>query len=180
MAKNILVLAASPRKGGNSDILCDQFIKGASGNGNKIEKIYVNDLNIGTCQACYYCMEKEPGVCFIKDDMAEMLDKMMAADVIVLATPVYFYTMNGQLKTLIDRVLPKYTVMTDKEFYFIATAADDRSLLERTIDGLRDFTDCLEVAVVKGVVYGADSWKKGDIENKPAMREAYNFGLNCR
>jgi multimeric flavodoxin WrbA len=52
MAKNILVLAASPRKDGNSDILCDQFIKGASGNGNKIEKIYVNDLNIGPCQAC--------------------------------------------------------------------------------------------------------------------------------
>ena len=73
--------------------------------------------------------------------MAEILDKMVAADVIVLATPVYFYTMDGQMKTLIDRTVPRYTEMTDKEFYYIMTAADtERANLEKTVEGLRGFT----------------------------------------
>lgn len=176
MAKNILVLSGSPRKGGNSDILCDQFIKGATDNGNKVEKVYVNDMNIGSCQACYAC--RSTGECFIKDDMADILPKMINADVIVMATPVYFYTMDGQMKTLIDRTLPRYTEIANKEFYFIATAAADEKAMERTIDGFRGFTDCLDGAEIKGIIYGAGAWQKGEIINSPKMDEAYNMGLN--
>lgn len=176
MSKKILVLSGSPRKGGNSDILCDQFIKGAKESGNLVEKIYVNKQNIGCCQACYAC--QATGECFIKDDMAYILDKMIEADVIVMATPVYFYTMNGQMKTLIDRTLPKYTQIKNKEFYFIATAAAGENLIERTIDGFKGFTDCLDGAEIKGVIYGADVWHKGEIINTPKMTEAYNMGLS--
>lgn len=176
MSKKILVLSGSPRKGGNSDILCDQFIKGAKESGNLVEKIYVNKQNIGCCQGCYACQTTDK--CFMKDDMDYILDKMIETDVIVMATPVYFYTMNGQMKTLIDRTLPKYTQITNKEFYFIATAAAGEALMERTIDGFKGFTDCLDGAEIKGVIYGADVWHKGEIINTPKMTEAYNMGLS--
>jgi multimeric flavodoxin WrbA len=175
MSKNVLVLSASPRIGGNSDTLCDQFIKGAEASGNTVEKIYVHNQAIGYCMACYAC--KKTGACIQRDDMSAILDKLVAADVIVLATPVYFYTMNGQLKTLIDRTLPRYTEIRNKEFYFIATAADEKASMERTMDGLRGFTDCLPGAKVRGLIYGAGAWQKGDIQGNKAMKEALDKGM---
>ena len=84
----------------------------------------MQEQKIAPCLACYGC--RGAGVCVQKDDMAAILDKMVAADVLVLATPVYFYSMDGQLKTLIDRTLPRHTDLRDKEVYFIATAAAGR------------------------------------------------------
>lgn len=153
MGKKVLVLAGSPRKGGNSDLLCDAFIKGAREAGHDAGKIYVGDLKIGGCKACYAC--RGTGVCFQKDDMAGVLEKMVEADIIVLATPVYFYSLSGQLKTLIDRTLPGYTKIRDKDFYFIATAAAGKPMLERTMDAMEGFTDCLPGAKVRAKIYGA-------------------------
>ena len=113
MSKKVLILSASPRKGGNSDLLCDQFAKGAEEAGHQVEKIRVQEKKISPCLACYGC--RGTGTCVQKDDMAAILDKMVEADVLVLATPVYFYSMDGQLKTLIDRTLPRYTEIRDKE-----------------------------------------------------------------
>lgn len=92
--KKVLILSGSPRKGGNSDTLCDEFMKGAIEAGNEVEKIFVAGKNIGYCKACYAC--KDTGVCVIKDDMAEVLQKMLDADVIVLSSPVYFYSISAQ------------------------------------------------------------------------------------
>jgi multimeric flavodoxin WrbA len=113
-----------------------------------------------------------------KDDMAEILDKMVTADVIVLATPVYFYTMDGQMKTLIDRTVPRYTEISDKDFYFIMTAADtEKSNLNRTVEAFRGFTeDCLDNAKEAGIIYGVGAWKIGEIKNTPAYNEAYEMG----
>ena len=96
----------------------------------------------------------------------------------MLATPVYFYSIAGQVKTLIDRCLSCGAKLTDKEFYFIATAADQKAAMERTIDGLRGFTDCLPGARVQGVIYGAGAWQLGDIQGNPAMAQAYAMGKN--
>lgn len=177
MSKKILVILGSPRKGGNSDILCDEFIKGVQESGNTAEKIYLKDKKIGFCTACYGCIETHK--CVQKDDMTEILEKMFLADVVVLATPVYFYTMDAQMKVMIDRTLPRYTQITNKDFYFIATAADGKELIQRTMDGLSGYTDCLPGAKVKKMIYGAEAWKKGDINGKPAMKEAYEAGLNA-
>jgi predicted dinucleotide-binding enzyme len=110
--------------------------------------------------------------------MAEILDKMVTADVIVLATPVYFYTMDGQMKTLIDRTVPRYTEISDKDFYFIMTAADtEASSLNRTVEAFRGFTeDCLEGAKEAGILYGVGAWNMGEIEGTPAYDEAYEMG----
>ena len=104
--KNVLILAGSPRKKGNSAALCRMFAQGAEEAGSKVETIFLRDKKIGFCLACYHCRD-HGGVCAIKDDMAEILDKMNAADVIVMASPVYFYSVDAQMKALIDRRVDK-------------------------------------------------------------------------
>ena len=113
--------------------------------------------------------------------MAEILDKMVKADVIVMATPVYFYSMNGQMKTLIDRTVPRYEEIRNKNFYFIVAAADTSTAnMQKTIQGFKGFTeDCLDGAREKGIIYGTGAWQIGDIKNSPAMNEAYEMGKNA-
>ena len=154
MTKKVLILSSSPRRGGNSDTLCDEFMRGAIESGNEVEKVFLRDKTIHYCTGCSTCsLHGKP--CPQKDDAAEIIEKMVAADVIVMATPVYFYTMSAQMKTLIDRCCGLYTEMKNKEFYFIVTAAeDDRKLMERTVDTFQGFLDCLENPTIKGVVYG--------------------------
>lgn len=174
--KNILILSSSPRKGGNSDTLCDEFMRGATEAGHTAEKIFLRDKTIHYCTGCSTCsLHHKP--CPQQDDMAEILEKMLAADIIVMATPVYFYTMSAQMKTLIDRCCGLYTEMVSKEFYFIVAAAeDDQPKMVRTIDTFQGFLDCLEGAAIKGVVYGLGAWHVGDIKDNPAMDEAYVMG----
>lgn len=176
MSKSVLIISASPRKGGNSDTLCDQFAKGAKEAGNDVEKLQLSELHIEYCSACYAC--KKLGHCVKQDDMEFILDEMRVSDVIVLATPVYFYTMNAQLKTMIDRTLggAQKPGLENKEFYLIATAADGRQAMERTIDGIRGYLECLPGAKERGVIYGAGAWKIGDIMDNPAMKQAYEMG----
>jgi len=136
MNKKVMVISATPRCGGNSDVLCDRFVEGAQDAGNTAEKIRLADLTITYCTGCGACNRTHR--CVQKDDMDGVLQTMVAADVIVLATPVYFYTMCAQLKTLIDRTVARYTEISGKEFYFILTAADSRKAsLERTVEEFR-------------------------------------------
>lgn len=174
--KNVLIISASPRKGGNSDILCDRFAEGAKENGHIVEKIFLSAKNIGYCRGCGMCSSTHK--CVQKDDMSEILDKMILSDVIVLATPVYFYSMDGQMKTFIDRTVPRYTEITGKDFYFIMTAADtEKANLHRTMETFRGFTeDCLDGAREEGIIYGVGAWNIGEIKNTPAYNEAYEIG----
>jgi multimeric flavodoxin WrbA len=172
----VLVISASPRKGGNSDTLCDEFIRGAQEAGNKAEKVFLGNCRINFCTGCGVCNSTHK--CAQQDDMETILNKMVLADVIVLATPIYFYTMNGQMKTLIDRTVPRYTEIADKDFYFIMTAADtDKTAMERAISEFRGFTeDCLPNPHEKGIIYGINAWQIGDIKHRPAMQQAYEMG----
>lgn len=176
MSKNILILSGSPRKNGNSDILCDEFAKGAKEAGNTVEKVFLRDKKIGYCTACYYCREHS-GVCVQKDDMSEILDKMKNADVIVLASPVYFYSIDAQMKTVIDRTLAVWTKLRDKEFYYIMTCADeDESAMDITLGCFRGFAICLKGSVEKGVIYGTGIYEAGSVKTKKTMKEAYEMG----
>jgi multimeric flavodoxin WrbA len=176
MNKRILILSASPRKGGNSDLLCGEFMRGAAEGENQVEKISLRERTIAVCLACDTCLSNG-GKCAQKDDMAEILEKMIAADVIVMATPVYFYSISSQMKTLIDRTVPRYTEISGKEFYFIVTAEDQNpKMLERTIECFRGFTDCLDDAAEKGVIYGAGVTKRGAVKDTEYMKQAYDMG----
>ena len=175
--KKVLILSGSPRKNGNSDILCDEFMKGAVEAGNEVEKIRVAEKNIGYCRACYAC--RGTGVCAIKDDMAEILQKMIDADVLVLASPVYFYSIDAQLKALIDRTVARWTEVKNKAFYYIVTAADgEKEAAETTLACFRGYADCVNGAREMGIVYGMGVYEKGKVKDTQAMKEAYEMGRN--
>ena len=177
MGKKVLVISSSPRKGGNSDVLCDEFVKGAKEAGNNVEKIFLKDKKINYCTGCGFCNTNDYTACSQKDDMPEILEKIIDSDVIVLSTPVYFYTMCGQMKTFIDRFCSRYTTITGKEFFFILTAADtDKNNLERTVEEFRGLLDCLDGSKEKGVIYGTGVWKKGEVLGTDLLSKAFEAG----
>lgn len=180
MNKKVLILSSSPRRGGNSDTLCDEFMRGAIEAGNEVEKIFLRDKTIHYCTGCSTCsLHNKP--CPQKDDAAAIIEKMVATDVIVLGTPVYFYAMSAQLKTFLDRCCGLYTEMNNKEFYFISAGAEGeegRKDLERVFDNMMGFTDCLENPVIKGKVLATGVWNVGEIKGNPALQEAWEMGKN--
>ena len=174
--KQVLILSGSPRKGGNSDLLCDAFARGAAEAGHTVEKIRVAERNIAPCLACYHCRDHS-GTCAIRDDMAEILQKMIDADVIVLASPVYFYSIDAQLKALIDRTVARWLEVKNKEFYYIVTCADgNESAAETTVACLRGYADCVDGAKEKGVIIGTGVYEKGEIADQPAIQQTYAMG----
>ena len=166
-SKKVLILSGSPRKGGNSDILCDEFLRGAQEAGNEVEKIRVTEKKVAPCSACYYCRD-HGGECVRRDDMADILQKM---------SPVYFYSINAQLKAVIDRTVARWLEVKDKEFYYIVTMADEaKTSADTTIACFRGYADCVEGAVEKGIIIGSGVYEPGNVKNTPAMERAYQMG----
>ncbi|MBQ8761748.1 MAG: flavodoxin family protein [Clostridia bacterium] len=178
MKKNVLIISSSPRVNSNSLGLCQQFCKGAKESGHNVELVNLQNTKIGYCIGCYAC--QNTGKCFQKDDMQDIQQKMLNADVIVFATPVYFYSMSAQLKTLIDRTTPFYTQVR-ADIYLFATAWDsDKNNLLSTIEAMRGLTrDCFENCQEKGVIVCADTHGQGDVISKPEYNTAYEMGKNC-
>lgn len=157
-------------------MLCDEFMRGAVEAGNAVEKIFLRHKSVHPCVGCDVCSQYGKP-CPQKDDAAEIIAKMVEADVIVMGTPVYFYAMSGQMKIMIDRCCGRYTEMKDKEFYFIATAAeDDPAIMDRIVANFQGFLDCLENPVVKGTVFCGGVWHVGEIKENPALQTAYEMG----
>ena len=178
MSKKVLILSGSPRKAGNSDLLCDEFARGALGAGHEVEKVRVATKKISPCAACYFCRD-HGGACCFKDDMADILQKMIDADVLVLASPVYFYSIDAQLKAVIDRTVARWLEVKNKDFYYIVTMADeDVSSAETTLACLRGYAACVNGAAEKGVIIGSGVYEPGKVKGTPAMRQAYDFGKN--
>ncbi len=176
MSKKVLILSGSPRKGGNSDLLCDEFMRGAVESGHQVEKLRVAAMDIHPCIACYHCREND-GQCAFKDDMAAVLQKMIDADVLVLASPVYFYSIDAQLKAVIDRTVARWLEVRDKEFYYITTMADEEpASADTTLACFRGYADCVEGAVEKGVIVAGGVYEAGKVKDHPAMQEAYEMG----
>ena len=174
--KKVLILSGSPRSKGNSDLLCDEFMRGAQEAGHDVEKIRIATKKIGYCRACYYCRDHS-GECAVKDDMAEVLETMLRADVLVLASPVYFYSIDAQLKAVIDRTVARWLEVKNKEFYYIMSAAEDTAtVMDTTLACFRGFADCFEGSVERGVIYGKGVYEKGEIKGHPVMQEAYEMG----
>lgn len=179
MSKKVLILSGSPRKGGNSDLLCDEFMRGAQEAGHDVEKIRVAEKKVHPCSACYFCRE-HGGACVHKDDMAGILQKMIDADVLVLASPVYFYSIDAQLKAVIDRTVARWLEVRNKEFYYIVTLADeDKSAVETTLACLRGYADCVNGAKEMGVIVGSGVYEPGTVKQTDAMAQAYRMGRNA-
>ncbi len=172
---NIVIINGSPRTNGNSDLLCDEFIRGARESGNQTEKVSLREYTVSPCRACYACFKT--GKCVQKDDMAEILNKIKNADVLVLASPTYFMTMTGQMKVFIDRLLPEWQGLGGKDVYIIVTGHDNKEGLKRTAGDLSDIFSYLG-NTVKSIIWGEGVWQKGEVIGTKAMDEAYHAGNN--
>ena len=176
MSKKVLIISTSPRKGGNSDTLAEEFARGAKEAGHEVEKSGLWDKTIGFCRGCLAC--QKTGRCVIHDDADAIARKMLTADVIVFATPIYYYEMSGQMKTMLDRANPLFSAdYTFRDIYLLATAADtDDSAMDGAAKGLEGWISCFEKARLAGMVFGGGADAIGTIQGNPALNEAYEMG----
>lgn len=176
MSTKVLVLSSSPRVGGNSDLICDALIEGANSAGNEVMKINTAEMNISPCIGCDYC-KTHNGECVQKDNMEKILFEMQKSDVVVFATPIYFYNMSAQLKCVIDRTYCMYHNLNFKKTIFIATAANvNESSMDTAIAGYNSYLSCLRGVSSVGIITATDVWNKGDVNYSNAMEKAYELG----
>ena len=174
--KSVLIISGSPRKGGNTDLLCDAFARGAEEVGGRVEKVFLADYRID-----YFSEADEQRVGNraneAEDDVPMLVDKMVQADVIVLASPVYYMNITGQLKTFIDRTFGRYREMKDKEFFYLTACADpEESTADWAINGFRGLVMCLPNPTERGMVKAIGMGRKGAVKGSRYEDEAYNLG----
>lgn len=171
--KTVLVISASPRRGGNTDLLCDEFIRGAEEAGGTVEKIFLDDYKIDF----FHEQHEHSADSVSTDDQAPLIiEKMVKADIIVLSSPVYYMNIDGQLKTLMDRCY-RNQGLGGKEFYYITACADaEDSTAETAIFAFRGFVVCLPDPVERGMVKAIGMGRKGAVEQSRYLQEAYDLG----
>ena len=178
--KNVLIISSSLRKGSNSEILAEEFSRGASDAGNVVELITLRGKDIRFCRGCLACQNTRK--CVIADDSQAVVAKMHDADVIAFATPIYYYGMSGQLKTLLDRANPLYpSDYRFRDIYMLTIAAEDEeSTPERAVMGLTGWIDCFEKARLAGTEFAGGVSGPEEIKGHPALAEAYAMGYNIQ
>lgn len=177
--KNVCIISASPRKNSNSARLGDAFCEGARAAGHNVTVYSLAGKSIGFCKGCGACHTTH--TCVQQDDAAVICAALAAADVIVFATPVYYYSMSGQLKTLLDRTTPHYdTDYNFRDIYLLATAEDtDDCTFDGTLTALMGWISCFPKARLAGLVRGYGVNAPGDIGKHPNyLREAVMLGKN--
>lgn len=176
MTKKIFIVSASPRKGGNSDTLADEFARGAMQAGHTVEKVNVRDADLKFCTGCMYCQSH--GGCALNDGMNALYERIGQSDVLVFATPVYYYSVSGQLKTFLDRLNPLYSRRNKfKSVYLIATAADDdEAAFDGCVSDIRGWVDCFNGVKFKGALRGAGVENAGDVNETELPAQAFAMG----
>lgn len=173
----VLIITTSLRAKSNSDILANKAAEGAKDAGHEVEIISLKGKTIGFCIGCFTCQKTQK--CVIRDDAIEIAEKVKEADTLVFATPIYYYEMSGQMKTLLDRLNPLYP--SDYKFrniYMISTAAEDEDYVyEKAVSGLNGWVDCFEKAEFKGSLFCGGINDMGEAAGKEKeLKEAYEFG----
>jgi len=174
--KKVIVISTSLRAGSNSDMLANHFIEGAKAAGNEVEKISLAGKNIQFCKGCMACQKL--GHCSIKDDVNDIMAKVLRADVICWATPIYYYEMSGQMKTLIDRMNAMYTQEYQfRDIYLLTTAAEDEEQTpKRAETGLTGWIDCYPKSHLAGTLFCGGVDNPRDIEGNPKLQAAFELG----
>ena len=179
MSKKVLVISTSLRTNANSEILAKETVRGAKDAGHNVEFISLKDKEIKFCKGCMAC--QKIGKCVINDDANEITAKMKEADVIVWTTPVYYYEMSGQMKTLIDRANSLYaTGFNFKDVYVITTSADGSdNVVQTVLTGLKGWCACLPGSSIKGYLNGSGLDNPNEVQSrKDLLDAAYNMGKN--
>jgi multimeric flavodoxin WrbA len=180
MSKHLLVFKGSPRERGNSSTLAEKAAEGAKASGAEVEVFSLHGMDIRPCDACDTC--QETGVCVLKDDMQQLYPKLIEADAILIATPIYWFTMSAQTKLFIDRWYAlessQGNALKGKQFGILLTYGDTDPYSSGAINAMRSFQDMFRYigADLSGMVYGTAN-KEGDVLNQPELLErAYKLG----
>ena len=178
MNKKVVVISTSLRVNSNSDALAVEFAKGAKSAGNEVEYISLRGKKIDFCTGCLACSKF--GSCVIKDDAIVIAEQVLNADVVVYATPIYYYEMAGQMKTLLDRMNSLYPKdYKFRDVYMLSTAAEDEEYVpERAVAGLTGWIDCFENATLKGSLFCGGVNDPNDIMGNDKLKEAFEMGKN--
>lgn len=176
MPKKVLIITASLRAGSNSDALAEAFARGARDAGHTVEVVSLKGKRIDFCRGCLACLKT--GRCVMCDDALALAEKVGQADVVAFATPVYYYGLSGQLKTLLDRCNSLYgRDYAFRDIYLLASAAEeDEVAVDGCVKGLQGWVDCFEKAYLTGTVFAGGVTNPGDIRNHPALEKAYETG----
>ncbi|MCQ2226259.1 MAG: flavodoxin family protein [Paludibacteraceae bacterium] len=176
---NVIVISTSLRAHSNSDALANEFIRGALDAGHTVEKISLVDKNIQFCKGCLACQKL--GKCVIKDDVNDIMAKVLNADVVVWATPIYYYEMSGQMKTLIDRMNAMYSQEYKfRDVYMLTTAAEDEEFVPKRAEaGLTGWIDCYPKSRLAGTLFCGGVNDPRDIEGNAKLQAAYEMGKNA-
>ena len=176
--KKVLVVTSSPRKDGNSETLAKKFAEGARAAGHEVNTVCVRDLDIKFCTGCMYCQSH--GKCVLNDGMNGLYPEIASADVLAFATPIYFYSVSGQLKTFLDRLNPLYNGNNKfREAYLLASAAeDDEAAFDGAISDINGWLACFDGVVLKGVLRGRGLEERGAALQTEFAAQAYEMGKN--
>ena len=177
MAKKVLVISTSVRGNSNSEKLAEAFADGAKAAGNEVELVSLKNKTIAFCKGCLAC--QQTGHCVIKDDANAITDKMLEADVVAWATPIYYYEMSGQMKTMIDRansLFPKDYKFRDV-YLLTAAAEDEPDVDEGAVHGLKGWIACFEKARFAGKVCACGVGAPGEIKGNAKLAEANEMGI---
>lgn len=173
----ILVISTSLRAKSNSDILTEHLIAGAKDAGHEVEHISLKGKDLKFCIGCLSCQKTQQ--CVLKDDAVWIAEKVKNADTLVFATPIYYYEMSGQMKTLLDRMNPLYpSEYQFRKVYMLMTATEDEDYVpEKAINGLQGWVDCFEKAELAGTLFCGGIADSGEASRKKVeQNEAYEFG----
>ena len=174
--KKVLVISSSLRKNANSEQLAASFAEGARAAGHEAELVSLREKEIKFCVGCLACQKTQR--CFMHDDADAIREKMLHADVLVFATPIYYYEMSGILKTMLDRANPLYSSdYRFREVYALAAAAEDEAHVpEKAFSGIAGWIDCFEKAELAGTLFCGGVTAAGEIKDHPKLKEAYDMG----
>ena len=159
--------------------MAEEFVRGAEAAGHSVELILLSGKEIGFCRGCLTCQKS--GHCVIRDDALEITEKMEHADVLVFATPIYYYGMSGQMKTMLDRANPLYPKdYTFRTVYLLAAAAENNDhAWAGAAAGLEGWLECFPKAHFAGVVFAGGVTEPGDAEGHPSLARAFEAGRTC-
>lgn len=177
---NIIILTGSMRKNGNTALLAQSFAEGAAIN-NNVKIVSVADYKVNPCIGCNSCFTRENGQCFQNDDMVQIYEKLKNADIVVIASPVYFYGISAQLKAIVDRL---HTPMRNsfhikKLGLLLVGAAQLPNLFDSVIMQYQMVLDFFELESI-GMVLVRGVKDIGDIEGHTALKEAYELGISIK
>lgn len=175
---NILLINGSPRKDGNTEIMADAFLEGAKQSGNEVTKVNLSEVKVNPCVDCEYCFAHN-GVCVQKDGMTEIFAAMDQADMIVFASPIYYFGMSAQIEAVIDRFFARSNIGYHPTSCALLLDSGSPDVYTAAIAQYRDTAGYLKWKD-RGIFTISGMASKGAMKQSPELKKIRDFGLSLK